>query len=231
MILAIDIGNTNIVLGCVEGKKTFFIERLSTDKAKTELEYAVSLKNVLEIYEIPVDQIEGGIISSVVPQVTELCRSAAEKVIKKPVKVVGPGVKTGLNIKLDDPATADCHRHGNRNYHECARPERLLYRRCYSSGLTHLSGCTRIKRRAAQPDQSCRAEKSDRQKYPGLPQRRHDLRKRCQHRRHDRADGRRTRLQMHHRSHRRPGTGCDSALPTQHHHRRGFALKRSSDYL
>lgn len=55
MILAIDIGNTNIVLGCVEGKKTFFIERLSTDKAKTELEYAVSLKNVLEIYEIPVN--------------------------------------------------------------------------------------------------------------------------------------------------------------------------------
>ena len=95
MILAIDIGNTNIVLGCVEGKKTYFIERLSTDKAKTELEYAVSLKNVLELYEIPVEQIEGGIISSVVPQV-----------IKKPVKVVGPGVKTGLNIKLDDPATA-----------------------------------------------------------------------------------------------------------------------------
>ena len=106
MILAIDIGNTNIVLGCVEGKKTYFIERLSTEKAKTELEYAVSLKNVLELYEIPVEQIEGGIISSVVPQVTELCRSAAEKVIKKPVKVVGPGVKTGLNIKLDDPATA-----------------------------------------------------------------------------------------------------------------------------
>ena len=51
MILAIDIGNTNIVLGCVEGKKTYFIERLSTDKAKTELEYAVSLKNVLELYE------------------------------------------------------------------------------------------------------------------------------------------------------------------------------------
>ena len=53
MILAIDIGNTNIVLGCVEGKKTYFIERLSTDKAKTELEYAVSLKNVLEIYGRP----------------------------------------------------------------------------------------------------------------------------------------------------------------------------------
>ena len=87
-------------------KKTFFIEAPVHGQGKTELEYAVSLKNVLEIYEIPVDQIEGGIISSVVPQVTELCRSAAEKVIKKPVKVVGPGVKTGLNIKLDDPATA-----------------------------------------------------------------------------------------------------------------------------
>ena len=77
MILAIDIGNTNIVLGCVEGKKTYFIERLSTDKAKTELEYAVSLKNVLELYEIPVEQIEGGIISPVVPHVPALCRRAA----------------------------------------------------------------------------------------------------------------------------------------------------------
>ena len=250
MILAIDIGNTNIVLGCVEGKKTFFIERLSTDKAKTELEYAVSLKNVLEIYEIPVDQIEGGIISSVVPQVTELCRSAAEKVIKKPVKVVGPGVKTGLNIKLDDPATAgsDLVVVAVAALNEYTCPQIVIdmgtattmsvldQKGCFIGGvilpgLTHLSGCTRIKRRAAQPDQSCRAEKSDRQKYPGLPERRHDLRKRRQHRRHDRADGRRTRLQMHHRSHRRPGAGCDSALPTQHHHRRGSALKRPSDYL
>ena len=47
MILAIDIGNTNIVLGCIEGKRTRFIERLSTDKGKTELEYAIHLKNVL----------------------------------------------------------------------------------------------------------------------------------------------------------------------------------------
>ena len=72
MILAIDIGNTNIVVGCIDREKTYFIERLSTVRTKTELEYAVSLKNVLELYEIPVEQIEGGIISSVVPQVTEL---------------------------------------------------------------------------------------------------------------------------------------------------------------
>lgn len=250
MILAIDIGNTNIVLGCVEGKKTFFIERLSTDKAKTELEYAVSLKNVLEIYEIPVDQIEGGIISSVVPQVTELCRSAAEKVIKKPVKVVGPGVKTGLNIKLDDPATAgsDLVVVAVAALNEYTCPQIVIdmgtattmsvldQKGCFIGGVilpglrTSLDA---LVSNAAQLSQTSLAapKKVIGKKYPGLPERRHDLRKRRQHRRHDRADGRRTRLQMHHRSHRRPGAGCDSALPTQHHHRRGSALKRPSDYL
>ena len=52
MILAIDIGNTNIVVGCIDDKKTYFIERLSTNRTKTELEYAVDLKNVLDIYHI-----------------------------------------------------------------------------------------------------------------------------------------------------------------------------------
>ena len=70
MILAIDIGNTNIVLGCIEGKRTRFIERLSTDKGKTELEYAIHLKNVLEIYGVDPEELEGGILSSVVPQIT-----------------------------------------------------------------------------------------------------------------------------------------------------------------
>ena len=47
MILAIDVGNTNIVVGCIDDRKTYFIERLSTNRTKTELEYAVDLKNVL----------------------------------------------------------------------------------------------------------------------------------------------------------------------------------------
>lgn len=105
MILAIDIGNTNIVLGCIEGNKPRFVERLSTDKGKTELEYAIHLKNVLELYEVTETELEGGIISSVVPQITELFRKAAEKVIKAPVKVVGPGLKTGLNIIIDNPGS------------------------------------------------------------------------------------------------------------------------------
>ena len=52
MILTIDIGNTNIVLGCIDGDKTLFVERLSTVRTKTELEYAIDIKNVLDIYHI-----------------------------------------------------------------------------------------------------------------------------------------------------------------------------------
>ena len=71
MILTIDIGNTNIVLGCIDGDKTLFVERLSTVRTKTELEYAIDIKNVLDIYHIHRDEIEGGIISSVVPAVLQ----------------------------------------------------------------------------------------------------------------------------------------------------------------
>ena len=98
MILAIDVGNSNIVVGCIDKKGIRFIERMSTDLNKTELEYAITLKNIMEIYEIRDGALEGGIISSVVPQVTEVLRCAVEKLIKTPVKIVGPGLKTGLNI-------------------------------------------------------------------------------------------------------------------------------------
>ena len=103
MILAIDIGNTNIVVGCIDDKKTYFIERLSTVRTKTELEYAVDLKTVLDIYHIKKTDIEGCIISSVVPQITNIAKLAAEKILKKEVMVLGPGVKTGLNIMMDNP--------------------------------------------------------------------------------------------------------------------------------
>ncbi|HIV25768.1 MAG TPA: type III pantothenate kinase [Candidatus Scatomonas pullistercoris] len=103
MILAIDVGNSNIVVGCIE-ENIRFIERMSTDRKKTELEYAVSIKNIMEIYHIQEGDLEGGIISSVVPQVTEVLKRAVEKLIKAPVKIVGPGLKTGLNILIDNPA-------------------------------------------------------------------------------------------------------------------------------
>lgn len=103
MILAIDIGNTNIVVGCIDREKTYFIERLSTVRTKTELEYAVDIKTVLDIYHIKRTDIEGCIISSVVPQITNVAKLAAEKILKKEVMVLGPGIKTGLNIMMDNP--------------------------------------------------------------------------------------------------------------------------------
>ncbi len=103
MILAIDIGNTNIVVGCIDDEKIYFIERLSTVRTKTELEYAIDLKTVLDIYHIKRTDIEGCIISSVVPQITNVAKLAAEKILKKEVLVLGPGVRTGLNILLDNP--------------------------------------------------------------------------------------------------------------------------------
>lgn len=104
MILAIDIGNTNIVLGCVDDEKTYFIERLSTIKTKMELEYAIDIKMVLDIHGIDPAQLEGAIVGSVVPQITNIVKEAAEKILKKKTLVVGPGVKTGLNILMDNPA-------------------------------------------------------------------------------------------------------------------------------
>ena len=104
MILAINIGNTNTVLGCIDGSKCVFVERISTVKTKTELEYAIDIKNVLDIYHIKKADLEGGIISSVVPQITMVVKAAVEKILKKEVLIVGAGIKTGLNIRIDNPA-------------------------------------------------------------------------------------------------------------------------------
>lgn len=104
MVLAIDIGNTNIVIGCFEEEKVFFTERLSTRTTSTALEYAVSFKNVLELYGIKSAEIEGSIISSVVPDITNVVKNAIQKITSKDSLIVGPGIKTGLSIKVDNPA-------------------------------------------------------------------------------------------------------------------------------
>ena len=103
MILAIDMGNSNIVIGCIDDEKSYFEERLSTDKSKTALEYAIGFHTVLELYNIDVSRIEGAIISSVVPLLTNVVKSAVEKIIGKTPLVVGPGIKTGLNLQMDNP--------------------------------------------------------------------------------------------------------------------------------
>ena len=104
MVLAVDIGNSNIVMGCFENDKIFFIERLSTNRAATALEYTIMLKNILELNGINHMDFQGGIISSVVPSVTFTVRNAMERLTCKKVMIVGPGIKTGLKIMLDNPA-------------------------------------------------------------------------------------------------------------------------------
>ncbi len=104
MILAIDIGNTNTVLGCFSGEKLIFRERISTKREATDLEYAAMIKTALDMYAIAPRQIRGSIMSSVVPSITNTLKRAIEKLAGIDTIVIGPGIKTGLSIKIDNPA-------------------------------------------------------------------------------------------------------------------------------
>lgn len=104
MILAIDIGNSNIVIGCIDKTKTYFVDRLATDIQKTSAEYAILFKNILELNDITKNDIDGAIISSVVPPISNTIIQAIKKVTGITAMIIGPGVKTGLNIKIDNPA-------------------------------------------------------------------------------------------------------------------------------
>lgn len=105
MLLAVDVGNTNIVLGCLEDGKIVGITRMETDRDKTAHEYAIALKQALEFGNIDPDGMEGAILSSVVPPINGALRAAIRMVTGLDAIVVGPGMKTGLNIGLDDPGT------------------------------------------------------------------------------------------------------------------------------
>ncbi len=104
MILTIDVGNSNIVIGCVRDEEILFEARIRTDATKTSDEYCVDIKNILDIYGVDREAIEGGIIASVVPQVLNSLQTAVKKLTGKTCLVVGPGLKTGLNIRLENPS-------------------------------------------------------------------------------------------------------------------------------
>lgn len=103
MILTIDIGNSNIVLGGVRDQEIVFEARLRTEPTKTSDQYCVDLKILMEVYGVSNKDIEGTIIASVVPQVLNSMRTAIQKLTGKVPLVVGPGLKTGLNILLENP--------------------------------------------------------------------------------------------------------------------------------
>lgn len=104
MLLAIDIGNTNLVIGCFQGDELKFKARIATDYSRTSDQYGVEIKNMMEAYGVRVSDIDDCIISSVVPPVFNSVRTGVWKVIGKQPMVVGPGLKTGLNIHVDVPS-------------------------------------------------------------------------------------------------------------------------------
>lgn len=104
-ILALDVGNTNIVLGCIDDGEIISIERIRTEESATSAEYAIKLNDLLHYMKVPADSFDGAIISSVVPPVTDVLKKAVLGVTGKECLVVGPGMKTGMNVLIDDPST------------------------------------------------------------------------------------------------------------------------------
>ncbi|MDD6347297.1 MAG: type III pantothenate kinase [Lachnospiraceae bacterium] len=103
MLLALDIGNTSMTLGVWDEDCLLFNDRLAADPRRTSLDYAVSLREVLSLYGCGTGPYEGAIIASVVPGLTEAMAEAVDKVLGLRPLVVGPGVRNGLRIAIDDP--------------------------------------------------------------------------------------------------------------------------------
>ena len=105
MILAVDIGNTNIVVGLLDKTNIINSARLATDKKKTDMDFLIQLKLMLSVFKVKDTEIEGSILSSVVPELTNQIFNALKALLNKKPYVIGPGIKTGLNIKIDNPQT------------------------------------------------------------------------------------------------------------------------------
>lgn len=103
MLLTIDVGNTNVVLGCMENGKILSVSRLSTNIDDLAGDYALRMRQSFELDDIDCTKFDGAIMSSVVPQVNAAICEAVRKLTGLDCMVVGAGIKTGVNIKLDDP--------------------------------------------------------------------------------------------------------------------------------
>ncbi|WP_456272807.1 type III pantothenate kinase [Bacillus sp. AK031] len=103
MIFVLDVGNTNIVLGVYDGEELKYHWRMETNRHKTEDEYGMIVKNLFEHEKLSFDSIEGIIISSVVPPIMFSLERMCKKYFNITPLVVGPGIKTGLNIKYENP--------------------------------------------------------------------------------------------------------------------------------
>lgn len=104
MLLAIDVGNTNIVLGCMEGEVIRCTARMATDRTRTEDEYAMALSQMFALRGMDPNRMDGAIISSVVPELRPILTRAIQTLCGITPLVVGAGIKNGLNIRIDNPA-------------------------------------------------------------------------------------------------------------------------------
>lgn len=105
MILAIDVGNTHIVIGMIDRGVIQNTVRLHTDPRETATELIIKLRQITDFYGLDPTRFEGSILSSVVPRITEPLKTAVEKLTGGRAMIVGPGIKTGLNLRVDDPAS------------------------------------------------------------------------------------------------------------------------------
>lgn len=103
MLLVMDVGNTNIKVGVFEGDKLINSWRMESKPGRTADEYAVTLLNILERAGLHVRQIEGVVMSSVIPSLNYTLEHMVEYYIRKPMIVAGPGVKSGINVKYENP--------------------------------------------------------------------------------------------------------------------------------
>lgn len=104
MLLALDLGNTNLTVGVFDGEDLVCECRLATNRSRTGDQYAVELLSILKLYDVNPKAIDGAILSSVVPGLDAVLCAAVERIVGVQPLLVGPGVKTGINIRIDNPA-------------------------------------------------------------------------------------------------------------------------------
>ena len=104
MLLTVDIGNSHITLGVFDGEELCFTARMATDTKRTRDLYAVDIRGIMELYGADTARISGSIICSVVPEITDAIAKAIKKAVGIDSMILGPGIKTGVNIKIDNPA-------------------------------------------------------------------------------------------------------------------------------
>lgn len=104
VVFTIDVGNTNIVLGAFKNDELKFTSRIATNSYYTEDQYAITISDIIRLYGYEPKAFSGAIISSVVPSTVPVLKNAVRKLMGIHALVVGPGIKTGLNIRLENPA-------------------------------------------------------------------------------------------------------------------------------